>query len=55
MFFVNLRKYRVLFISILCCLILTGFIVTGVVSASAIPSNGYTIVVDAGHGGLDVK
>ena len=53
MFFVNLRKYRVLFVCILCTAILTGFIVNGVVSASTVPSNGYTIVVDAGHGGMD--
>lgn len=51
--FFNIRKYRILFICILCCLILTFFILGGVAIASTTPNNIHTIVIDAGHGGVD--
>ena len=50
---INLKKYRIGFLCILCCIIISGLIITGVVSANATPKLGFTIVIDAGHGGMD--
>lgn len=50
---VNFRKYKVTFLCALCCVIISAFIITGVVYANSSPQLGYTIVIDAGHGGMD--
>ena len=50
---INLKKHRVTFLCVLCCVIISAFIITGVVSANASQKLGYTIVIDAGHGGMD--
>ena len=49
----NFKKYKVTFVCVLCCLILSLFIVSGVISTQSSPTLGYTIVIDAGHGGMD--
>lgn len=49
----SLKKYRVAFVSVICCLVLSLLVVTGVISTQSSPTLGYTIVIDAGHGGMD--
>ena len=51
--FFNLKKYRIIFILIFLVFILLLFILSGVSFASATPKNSHTIVIDAGHGGVD--
>lgn len=51
-FSINLKKYRLLFVLIL-CVILGGIVVGTVISTSDVPKLSHTIVIDAGHGGRD--
>ena len=50
---VNFKKYKVTFVCVLCCLILSLLIVSVAISTQSSPTLGYTIVIDAGHGGMD--
>ncbi len=50
---INFKKYRVGFLCVICCLVLSLLIVSGVISTQSSPTLGYTIVIDAGHGGMD--
>ncbi len=52
MYVINIRKYSIILLCILCCGVIAA-IIGGVVNASTSPNAKYTIVIDAGHGGID--
>ena len=54
-FSINLKKYRVIFVLVICGVIIASFVFGTVVATSNSPKPIYTVVIDAGHGGLDVK
>ena len=51
--FVARRKY--IFIAVFCCIVVGLVAIIPSISTSTRPKGEYTIVIDAGHGGLDVK
>ena len=52
-FSINLKKYRVIFVLVICGVIIASFVFGTVVATSNTPKPIYTVVIDAGHGGVD--
>lgn len=45
--------YKCLIVGILCCIVLSSAVIIAALNTSVKPRIGYTIVIDAGHGGRD--
>ena len=52
-FSINLKKYRVIFVLVICSVIIASFVFGTVVATSNTPKPIYAVVIDAGHGGVD--